>query len=338
MIAYAPQLYPSKSLASSTSVLRDLGRPKEAEQFHRLALQTGEKLCADFPDDAGYQSVTGGRLNNLAMLLLARGERDEARRLLERAITRQKAALASNRRHPTYRQFLRNHYSVLARTLMSLQDEDGAEKAMQEALALQEELAAEYPDIPAYRQNLAESLVNLAEFRYKAKRHEESGRLMLRALEIEEKLAAEFPTSAVHRKGVALTLLNLAFVRYAQQHHAEADELFRRSLAYRDVVPDIGHKYAFFLTSCPDPRYRDAKRGVQLAAEAARNEPKSADCWQVLALAQYRAGDWQATLAACQKALEFATSGDAYHLLVMAMAHWQLGHKEEARQWYNEAV
>ena len=30
--------------------------------------------------------------------------------------------------------------------------------------------------------------------------------------------------------------------------------------------------------------------------------------------------------------------GDAYDWLFLAMAHWQLGHQEEARQWYRRAV
>jgi hypothetical protein len=30
--------------------------------------------------------------------------------------------------------------------------------------------------------------------------------------------------------------------------------------------------------------------------------------------------------------------GDAFDFFFLAMAHWQLGHKDEARQWYSQAV
>jgi tetratricopeptide (TPR) repeat protein len=83
---------------------------------------------------ADYQSGLGGALNNLALLFRERGELNEARRLLERAIGYEKSALQANPRHPTYRLFLRNHYVALAETFLRLKEHSEAARAA-EAMA-----------------------------------------------------------------------------------------------------------------------------------------------------------------------------------------------------------
>jgi tetratricopeptide (TPR) repeat protein len=63
--------------------------------------------------------------------------------------------------------------------------------------------------------------------------------------------------------------------------------------------------------------------------------------WITLGVAHYRAGDWKAAVTALQKSLELRKTGDIYNCrawLFLAMAHWQMGKKEEARRWYQQAV
>ena len=55
-------------------------------------------------------------------------------------------------------------------------------------------------------------------------------------------------------------------------------------------------------------------------------------------MAQYRAGEWQAAIEALEKSMELRKGGDAVDWFFLAMAHWQLGHKDEARKWYDKAV
>ena len=55
-----------------------------------------------------------------------------------------------------------------------------------------------------------------------------------------------------------------------------------------------------------------------------------------MGIAHYRAGDWQAAVAALEKAS--ARRGHAADWLFLAMAHWRLGDKDKARQWYNRAT
>src|SRR5207302_7671344 len=65
--------------------------------------------------------------------------------------------------------------------------------------------------------------------------------------------------------------------------------------------------------------------------------------WHTLALAHYRAGDWKASVATMAKAMALRGGhGGAQDWwewrFVLAMAHWQLGDKKQARQWYDQGL
>ena len=56
-------------------------------------------------------------------------------------------------------------------------------------------------------------------------------------------------------------------------------------------------------------------------------------------MARYRAGDWRGAIEALAKSEELAPGKDlGAEGFFLAMAHWQLGHKDEARRWYDRAV
>jgi uncharacterized protein HemY len=76
---------------------------------------------------------------------------------------------------------------------------------------------------------------------------------------------------------------------------------------------------------------------VSLAKRATELIPKEKGYWITLGLAHYRAGNWQEAVTALTTALQQAPV-DGWKLFVLAMAHWQLGHKEEGRRYYEEAV
>jgi tetratricopeptide (TPR) repeat protein len=86
---------------------------------------------------------------------------------------------------------------------------------------------------------------------------------------------------------------------------------------------------------------RDPRRAVAAASKAVELAPQDALGWQVLGMARYRAGEWKASSAALNKsiALQHNPKGSNPTLwLFLAMAHGQLGEKDEARRWYDRAV
>jgi serine/threonine protein kinase/tetratricopeptide (TPR) repeat protein len=96
---------------------------------------------------------------------------------------------------------------------------------------------------------------------------------------------------------------------------------------------------AWLLATCPDPKLRDYPQAVESAKKGVQLAPKDPAGWRTLGVALYRAGPWPDAIAALKKSEELAP-GRYFGLnaFFLAMAHWQLGEKEQAQTWYGRSV
>jgi len=125
----------------------------------------------------------------------------------------------------------------------------------------------------------------------------------------------------------------------------EAAEAFRKAIGIAEKLtadypesPVHQRSLGWMLATCPAVQCRDPERAVKLAKQALKYEPEAVKHWRLLGIAQYRAGDPTAAVASLHKTMELANGGGAQQLLFLAMAHWQKGNRQEARQWYDKAV
>jgi tetratricopeptide (TPR) repeat protein len=98
---------------------------------------------------------------------------------------------------------------------------------------------------------------------------------------------------------------------------------------------------AWLLTTCPEENLRDTAGGLEAARKAVEVAPHSALAWQVLGWAHYRTEHWKASIEALEKSCALDISpkgGNAAQWFFLAMAHWQLGEKDKAREWYYRGV
>jgi len=102
----------------------------------------------------------------------------------------------------------------------------------------------------------------------------------------------------------------------------------------------VGHNnLAWLLATCPDAKFRDSAQAIELTKKAMELAPNEGFYSNTLGVAQYRAGDWQAAVAALEKSNELLGGKElSFNAFFLAMAHWQLGNKDEARNWYDLAV
>ncbi len=67
--------------------------------------------------------------------------------------------------------------------------------------------------------------------------------------------------------------------------------------------------------------------------------PKHAHYWNTLGVAHYRARSWKEAIAALRKSMGLLCGQlESWNTFFLAMAHWQLGNKEEARKWYDQGA
>jgi tetratricopeptide (TPR) repeat protein/serine/threonine protein kinase len=123
-------------------------------------------------------------------------------------------------------------------------------------------------------------------------------------------------------------------------HQGKQDEAiacYRKAIALDPKLAGPRNNLAWQLATSPDVKARDPARAVELAKEAVGLTPQNGSYWNTLGVAQYRAGDWKAAVEALDKSRQLRNGGDAMDWFFLAMAHWQLGAKEEARTWYDRA-
>jgi tetratricopeptide (TPR) repeat protein len=149
-----------------------------------------------------------------------------------------------------------------------------------------------------------------------------------------ERAIALEPEKAEHR-------FNLGLAQRNRGHDKDAIDAFREATR---LEPTYARAYSHLgkaLTTCADPELRDAKEALAAATKGTELEPKSDHAWLVLGYAHYRAGDWNASVAALEESMALHKtnkSGTARHWFFLAMAHSQLGDPAKARHWYGKAV
>ena len=95
---------------------------------------------------------------------------------------------------------------------------------------------------------------------------------------------------------------------------------------------------AWLLATCPDAKVRDGGRAVELAKKAVERAPAQGAYHTTLGAAHYRAAAWNEAVAALEKSAGLRNGGDSFDWFFLAMAHWKLGAKDKAREWYDKAV
>ncbi len=98
------------------------------------------------------------------------------------------------------------------------------------------------------------------------------------------------------------------------------------------------NKVAWLLSTCVDAKLRNPAQAVALAKKAVELDPKNPFFPSTLAAAYYRSGEWKAAIAALEKSMELRKGGDSTEWFFLAMTHWRMGNKEEARKRYDQAV
>jgi tetratricopeptide (TPR) repeat protein len=120
-----------------------------------------------------------------------------------------------------------------------------------------------------------------------------------------------------------------AYSQLGQWDKAVADYSKAIELDPKDTLTD-NNTLAWLLATCPEPKFRDPKRAVELAKKAIALAPKEGSYWNTLGVAHYRTEDWQPATTALLKSMELRQGGDSNDWFFLATAQWRLDRKKEA--------
>jgi tetratricopeptide (TPR) repeat protein len=128
----------------------------------------------------------------------------------------------------------------------------------------------------------------------------------------------------------------LAYGRLGRYREARAD--YQKLVQLAPTSSLVHNNLSWLLANCPDATLRDPGQALQFAQRALELEAQVSNTWNTLGIAHYRAGNWKDAIDALENSRQYRKGGDAFDFYFLAMAHWQSGHKDEARQWYKQAV
>jgi tetratricopeptide (TPR) repeat protein len=95
---------------------------------------------------------------------------------------------------------------------------------------------------------------------------------------------------------------------------------------------------AILLATSPDPGTRDIGQAVTEAEKTVQLEPSSEIVWNTLGEIYYWADRWTDAISALEKGLPLRNGGDSEDFFFLAMSHERVGHKAEARKWFQKGI
>ena len=169
-----------------------------------------------------------------------------------------------------------------------------------------------------------------------ARIHDRLGDLLLERGDLDD-AAAAYRQAIEKDESDAGPLFGLATVLARQGQQEEAIKLRKQAIELSPkATPTQLNNLAWMLVTVEDETLRDPELALQLAQKAVEIDPKSDGLMNTVGVANYRAGNWQASIDALNKSLDTNTplSSDGFFL---AMAHWQLDEKDIAQEWFDKA-
>jgi eukaryotic-like serine/threonine-protein kinase len=320
----------------------------ERERLRRQAFVIIDKLVANFPEMPDYRDALANQGGNLAQMLLYQGRLEEAEQLLRRCLSIAEKLVQEfpqKRTPPHYEKNVALNLCNLGNVLQTGGKFDLAEKAYRQAIAAGEKLAADHSEEPSYRHDVARYLHDLGGLFINTGRFPEAAKIFDRCVELHQQLTESYPSVLGYRSALAHSHNYRGQIFQALGRETEARQAFGLYLSLLEEVAEqcpasasIRIELAGFLTAGPVPEWRDPVRAGRHAEAAIALEPDNPTYHLVLGIAQYRAGNWKACVAALDEGPQIPSAESLQAWFVRAMAHWQLGDQSRARQTYDYAA
>jgi serine/threonine protein kinase/tetratricopeptide (TPR) repeat protein len=309
-------------------------QPAAALANIRRALAISNELVHRYPKITEYKEQLAKTHEAFMLRLRKSGSSKEVESHFRRAIELRQSLADGEPKVPNNRFELATSQWFYGRWLVEAGRQKDAELAFSQGLAVNQKLVADFPHMPAYRSSLAHMHESLGHLYRDTGETDKAEQAYREALKIWDRLAAAFPTNQNYR--VPYSSYCLCALLAASQRQEEADRIFRRFQEFNPETADGRNWLAWSLAA--RPKFSDPRRALELANAAVQQAPKAGYIWNTLGLVQYRNGNFREAVRTLEKSMELGSGGDSFDRVLLAMAHWRLGNKDEAHKWYSSAV
>jgi serine/threonine protein kinase/tetratricopeptide (TPR) repeat protein len=240
---------------------------------------------------------------------------------------------------PDLRNDLGNTLREIAKGHMNVGDLAAAEPLARRAWAIEDDLVTRYPTRPQFRAQCGWAGLTLCDVLLATRRPEEVTHIASRVMAIYEGLSNELPDQPYYREARVPIICQQARALIQTGKLAEAEPFIARIEASGDAW-QAAESLFWIATELAQREHVGAippSRILELAARALRTHEDLFFCWQVLGMARYRAGQWDAAIVALERADELE-GGTAFNGFFLAMAYQRKGDAARARDWYDRSV
>jgi serine/threonine protein kinase/tetratricopeptide (TPR) repeat protein len=343
--------------------LMRLGRFQDLVSVRRRDLAFYEKLARLYPMMIDLRQGIAERNQSLGEALQKAGQTAEAESAYRLGLFQYKQLVEADPQiNPSYRRAAVHGQCRLASFLASSGKQAEAEKMYREALQLILKLTAARPNELQDRRRLGFELYKVASLSQALGSTEEAVAAYRQALGLyQDELRSSSVNGESVLREICRTQIALGDLLWDAGRRQEAKPAYRaalESLQKLEAMPQQEDsrgqnscQLAVFLTTCADPEQRDPQRAIKLCKKAIEEyhvfrekHPESplhkqpTRYWQALGYSHYRAGDWNAALTTLEISNQGDFRQDGSSQFFLAMAHWQLGHKQKAHECYDQAV
>jgi serine/threonine-protein kinase len=332
------QMQLANTLLNTADVLSPRDQKEELEKLYRRSVELDRAAVGAAPDDPQFRGELALALLSQGSFFLDTGRCYQAEAVVREALAIYQRLLAGGHSKGDTQTYLARNFVSLGRVLAATGQARDAEAAYRKAVALLDPFVEEWPESAYPRLGLAQALAGLADLLKGPDRQREAEEIRRRVIGHCETLRANAPEDPQYRQALVRSYLALVGLLWQLGRQGEAAEPYRKALAVDSEDPAVNNELARFLATVPEPRLRDAALAVRLAQKAVTARPQLGDYRNTLGVAHYRNGDDKAAVAELQTAMRLKAGGESFDWFFLAMAHWRLGERDQARAWFDQAV
>lgn len=318
--------------------LLDCEQISEARRHCQLALKI-RKMRENEKNSPEHRRYLSRTYSHMGRIQAAEGNNEEALKSHQEAVSLMAWVVEKYADFPIYRAELASRlgeqYSFL-REQPKYVNEKG--KLLETLLGHYERLVQDVPRDKSYSWSRGTYQIHLAMHLRDTERRSESEALFRAGLVPTEEFAREHPTDAYYINAITRRVGVLAGWYVTDGRWKDLVELYQHYVKRFPTNAALCNNQAWFLATCPDPQFRDPDAALRLARAATSIEKLNGVYQNTLGVVHYRRGEYREAVTLLAESMRLQNGGVPQDWFFLAMAHWKLGNKTEARQFYNKAL